>query len=278
MHRKLGMLWLLMAIAFSPLEQATAQEFKVAVVGGLQLCGVWPRLAERAEQELGLKLVTIAAAPKETIVPLFQNGQAALMLIHGGDETFELQARGQAAPLRVWAYNEHVIVGPEQDPAGVAGSPNALAAMQRIHTARAPFLAFRDPGSHAIVQRLWRQLGIVPDAGWLHLDTAFPPQQVLLQASHAGAYSVVGHIPVKFAKIPSPGLRVLFSGDRMMRRPYVVVTPGLRHPADASTRAAAKRLADFLLSASGQDALRKADRDAQGPWIFPLDDFEEYQR
>lgn len=56
-----------------------------------------------------------------------------------------------------------------------------------------------------------------------------------------------------------------------MRRPYVLLTPGPRHPADAGQRRSAQRLAEHLLSAPGQHELALANAAAGGPWIFERD-------
>ncbi|WP_417607523.1 hypothetical protein [Oceanimonas baumannii] len=241
----------------------------MAVVGGLSLSGVWPRLAQSAEQALLLNLDTLLAAPKEQVVPLFRSGEADVLLIHGGHHTFKLQADGYAAPLRVWAYNEHVFVGPEDDPASLRQATDALDAMTRIQHSHHPFLAFRDPGSHEIVQRLWRKLGINADPGWVKPDTTHYPQQVLQRAAQLNAYVVVGHIPVAFGKLPLQQQRILYAGDPDMRRPYVVLTPGKHHPATPERRMNAERLADYLVSGAGQAALKRANQPAGHTWIYP---------
>ena len=110
--------WLLAPAVAYP--AAPAPTVRVAVVGGLVLSGVWPALRVAAEQATGLHIDTVAASPKEGIVPVFRRGEADLMLIHGSDESYALQAEGLAAPLRAWAMNEHVIVGPRDDPARVS--------------------------------------------------------------------------------------------------------------------------------------------------------------
>lgn len=241
----------------------------VAAVGGLTLCGTWPALAKISSQVLGLTVVTVQSAPKEEIVPSFSNGDADLMLIHGSDAAYALLATGIAAPLRAWAQNEHVIVGPREDPANVRGAVSGVEAMRRIATTGAPFIAFRDPGSHAVVQALWRSAGIHPGA-WVLPDTSSTPQAILQLAAQKHAYTVVGNIPVVFGKITHDGLAVLLSGDPAMRRTYVVVEPGPLHPASPERRAAARRLADYLVSPTGQADLVAADLAAGGPWIYPL--------
>lgn len=249
-----------------------AAKVRVAVVGGLVLCGIWPALASRAEAATGLRIETVAAAPKESVVPAFARGEADLLLIHGSDETYALQAAGLAAPLRAWAQNEHVIVGPRADPATVAGAADGRAALARIIATDAPLIGFRDPGSFAIVHGLMRAAGLRPGPRQQWFDDAEAPQQVLRSAAARGAYAVVGHIPVAFGKMPGEGMAVLLKGDPAMRRVYVAVEPGPRHGAGSAAREAAHRLAEYLLGSDGQTALAAANRAAGGPWIFPLGD------
>lgn len=115
---------------------------KVAVVGGIQLSGVWDALRPRLEAATGVRITLAAAANKAGILPVFVRGDADLLLIHGGAETFALQARGVGGRMSVWAYNEHAIVGPAEDPAGVHGSGDAATAFRRIAAVRAPSLPF----------------------------------------------------------------------------------------------------------------------------------------
>ena len=243
---------------------------RVAVVGGLVMCGVWPALVPLAETATGLKIETVAAAPKEGIIPPFRQGEADLLLIHGSDETYALQAAGLAAPLRAWAMNEHVIVGPIDDPAHIADARDGTEALERILKANAPMIGFRDPGSFAIVAGLLRAAGLHLGPRQQLFDEGESPQGVLRSAAANRAYVVVGHIPVAFGKMPSEGMQVLVKGDPAMRRVYVAVEPGPRHPATTRQRKAARKLADFLISPAGQAALRKADSIAGGAWIFPL--------
>lgn len=244
---------------------------RVAAVGGLALCGVWPLLAAQAGRDLGLQVQTVAASPKEGVLPAFAQGAAELLLIHASDEALGLEAAEVAGAARVWAWNEHVVIGPDSDPAGVTQARDGLQAMQCIAQARAPFIALRDPGSYTVVQRLWRRAGIRADERWVRVDTSSTPRAVMRQARAQQAYVVAGHIPWAFGKMTEPGLRVLLRGDPQMRRPYVVLTPGARHPAGVQARQDATRLADYLLSSTGQAALQAADRQAGGPWLFARD-------
>ena len=254
----------------SPASPAPGVGVQVAAVGGLVLCGVWPRVAEQASQDLSMPVTTVAAAPKEGVVPAFARGEAQMLLIHASDEAMALEASGVAAAARVWGWNEHVIAGPSQDPAGVRTAADGTQALRRIAETASPFIALRDPGSYTVVQRLWRRGGIRPDARWLRADTGPRPQAVLELAAREQAYAVVGHIPLAFGKMGAPGIELLLHGDPLMRRPYVLLTPGPRHPATAAQRKAVLELADYLLSNTGQQTLKDANG-SKATWVFARD-------
>lgn len=257
-------------VALLTLPYVHAQEttVRVAVVGGIEMSGVWARVVESAEEALGITIDTVMASPKEGIVPAFMNGHADVLLIHGGDETFALQALGHAASLRTWGYNEFVIVGPADDPAGVRGSESGEVAVRRIQESSSPMMLFRDPGSYNILQKLLEQANFTPaDFNWV-ADGVQRPQQVLRQASQAGAYALVGHIPVAFGRMPSPGMEIMVTGDPVMQRAYVIATPGGSHSASREARRAAEQLADYLLSEAGQAAMRP-ENSADNVWILP---------
>jgi len=258
-----------------PAVAETAQPLSVAVVGGIGLCGVWDKLVPKIEVATGVKIDLASLSNKEGILPDFRSGKAALLLVHGGEETFQFQAEGIGGQQRAWGYNEHVIVGPENDPAGVASAPKAGAAFKRMAESRSPFVAFRDPGSHAMVQKVWRRTGLKPSTDWVLLDETADPHEILGFTAGKHAYVVVGHIPVAFGKLSAPGMKVLLKGDPDLRKAYVAMEPGPNHAASPEAREQARKVADFLVSPEGQAALEAANAEAGGPWIFPLSGAKE---
>ena len=244
-------------------------ELNVAVIGGLDMSGVWSKIEESAEISLKLNITTVIAAPKERVVPAFMSGEADLLLIHGGDETFALEALGYASALRTWGYNEFIIAGPSHDPAGISQTELGRDAIIKIQTSNQPLIAFRDVGSYQILRRLLDSAGLVPGQIRLLPDTVVRPQQILTQAAREQAYVIVGHLPVAFGRMPSEGVEILLSGDPAMRRAYVVVTPGPQHPASSEARVNAEKLAEYLLSEDGQRVLGEIGPTDDTPWVFP---------
>lgn len=248
---------------------AAETELGVAVIGGLDMSGVWTRIEAAAEAELGLDISTEVAAPKEEVVPAFMRGDVDLLLIHGGDETFALEALGYASALRTWGYNDFVFVGPEADPAGIASATSGSEVMRLLQASQQPLISFRDIGSQQVVRRLMEGTGLIPAQFNLITDRVERAQQILTQASEDNAYVVVGHMPVAFGRMQSEGVKILYGGDPGMRRAYVIVTPGPLHPAGSAARANAERLATYLVSEAGQALLAESGPAAGVPWIYP---------
>lgn len=263
--------WALASRAWA--QAAPAETVRVTVVGGLELSGFWPRFASAVEAATATRLEPVAVGNKEVIVPPFVARKADLLFIHGSDEVMAMLAAGEAGRITAWGANEHVIVGPEDDPAGVRQAKDGADGLQRIARAGAPFVSFDDPGSHAIVQKLWRTTGTRPGAGnWRLLDQAQRAQGIVEFAAERKAYVVVGHIPVAFGKMRPRGQAVLLKGDPAMRRPYVVVEqPTGALPGCGPTPPAVQRVVAFIASAAGQAAVQQAGTGADGqPWIYRL--------
>lgn len=257
----------LVATSTSLAEPEVAAEINVAVIGGLEMSGFWSEMASIAEDTLDIRINTVLAAPKERVVPAFMNGDADVLLMHGGDETFALEAQGYSGPLQTWGYNAFVIVGPIADPAGIAAAESGAEAMLKLQASGAPLISFRDVTSAQLIRRLLDTAGLYPRDINLINDTAGRPQNILLQAQRDQAYVIVGHMPVAFNRMPSDGTKILLEGDPAMRRAYVVLTPGPSHPASALTRDAAERFAEFLTSDEGQNAIQAIPGDAP-QWIL----------
>ncbi len=264
--RKLPVLFAMLVLFGA--NSSVAEELNVAVIGGLEMSGFWPALQPVIEQQTGASLNTVMAAPKERVVPAFVRGDVDVLLMHGGDEAFALEALGYAAPLQTWGYNEFVFVGPEADPAQIASVQNGAEAMLRLQETGAPLISFRDIASQQIIRRLLDSAGLYPRDIRLINDTAGHQRDILKQAERDQAYVIVGHMPVAFGRISSEGTRILLKGDPAMRRGYVALIPGPKHPASDEVRESASQLRDFLLSEEGQAAIASQGEEGQ-LWILP---------
>jgi len=245
---------------------------RVAVIGGMSTTGLWDVMATEFTNRTGIPVEVAAAGPKEILDEAFRAGGIDLITMHSSDTATKLAADGFSKNLRPWACNELVIVGPQEDPAGIRGLKEGAAALRKIYETKTPFVEARNTGSQTVSIALWRKLGINPTGDWVVKDESQSRWQVVEFARQRGAYVIVGRIPVVSGKIASSGMEVLVQGDPMMRRPYVVAE-AVASKTGSLNPEGARRLANFLTSADGQQLLSThAARQNDGkPVFFPVE-------
>ena len=228
---------------------------KVAVIGGMTLGGMWPELAEKFTAETGWPVELVTTGPKALLAEALKGGSVDLVTLHSSDEATELVANGFAKDMQPWARNEHCIMGPASDPAGIRGMTDGAAALKKIALSKSLFIDFMGPGSREVSHRLWQAAAVEPKGDWVLKDESAVPQAIAEFAATKNAYVIVGRVPILKGKIPAAGLEVMVKGDPAMRRPYVVmVADDKRFP--QSNHAGAKALHDWMTGEPGQAFLR----------------------
>lgn len=247
---------------------------RVAVIGGMTLSGMWQAFSARFTRETGWPVETVISGPKDVLAAAFRRGEVDLLTMHSSDQATDLVGDGFARNLRPWARNEHAILGPPADPAGIRGGHDGAAALKRIAETHSPFVDFTGPGSRDVVHRLWKKAGMeIPTGTWLLKDESVTPEGILVYAASHQAYVVVGRIPVLRGKMANPGgLEVMVQGDPDMRRPYVVVEADPRKVAHANVEGA-KVLADYMVSERARASLQDfAEQQKNGfPLFYPAE-------
>lgn len=224
---------------------------RVAVIGGMTMTGMWQELAAKFEADTGWKTELVATGPKTVLTEPFMRGEVDLLTMHSSDQTTDLVANGFGTNLRPWARNEHTIVGPANDPAGIRGMKDGAEALKKIAAARAPFVDFYGPGSRELTHKLWQRAGLKPEGDWVLKDESASPQEIVAFAEKKNAYVVVGRIPVTSGKMPAGKMEVLVQGDPEMRRPYVVIEADAKKFPKVNAEGA-RVLADWLTGEKGQ--------------------------
>lgn len=244
---------------------------RVAVIGGMTMTGMWQELAIRFEAETGWKTQLVITGPKPVLAESFRRGEIDLLTMHSSDGTTDLIADGYGVNLRPWARNEHTIVGPASDPAGIRGMKDGAEALKKIAAARAPFVDFYGPGSRELTHKLWQRAGLKPEGDWVLKDESPTPQEIVAFAEKKQAYVVVGRIPVSKGKMALGKMEALVEGDPQMRRPFVVIEANPAKFPQANI-AGAKVLSDWLTGEKGQSFLLDYGRKQPGgiPLFYPI--------
>jgi tungstate transport system substrate-binding protein len=244
---------------------------RCAVIGGMMDTGFWPAVAKRFEDATGQRVEVVASGPKHEIATAFRAGQMDLITMHASDTIINLVADGLAEDPQPWARNDLVLIGPRDDPAGVRGQADAVAALARIIDSHSPLLVHPSLGANEVLADLLEAGGLQLDPAHTIVLSSDKQRQMLRRAEKEGAYTLVGRIPFLNGKIARSALELMVEGDPRMRRPYVVAVASAK-AANDPRHAAARQLAHFLRQPDTQSWIAQFGRgqlDDQ-PLFFPV--------
>jgi tungstate transport system substrate-binding protein len=183
-------------------------------------------------------------------------GDADLVLVHDPEAEQKFIAQGHGIDRRQIAWNDFIVVGPRSDPAHIAGSHDAVAALTAITAAGAPFVSRGDKsGTDALEKRLWRAAAIDPAqaGGSWYRDIGGGMGAALNTAAAMSAYTLSDR--GTWLSFGNKGdLAVLVEGDAQLLNRYdVILLDPIKHP--EAKQEPARRFAGWLVSPKGQAAI-----------------------
>ena len=217
--------------------------------------GLFDRILPIFRAKTGIEARIVAVGTGQAIRNAAR-GDGDVLLVHdrAAEERFVADGHGTARFDAM--YNDFVIVGPQADPAGVAGTRDAAAALASIARARAVFASRGDDsGTHKAELRLWRAAGIDARAhsGRWYRETGSGMGATLNTGIGMAAYVLTDRATwIAFGNRRRH--RIAVEGDPRLFNQYgIVPVSKARHP---GVRAAlARQFVDWILSAEGQAAI-----------------------
>ena len=172
-----------------------------------------------AEQDVDVKIIAVGTG---AALLMGRQGVADVLLVHAPAAELPLVENGDVSARVLVAYNDFVIVGPESDPAGVAGINDAAAALARIAAAQAPFVTRGDDsGTHKKELALWAAAGVQPAGDW-YLDAGQGMAATLNVTDQRAAYTLTDR-GTFLAHSQRLELTVLVEGDARLLNFYSVL-------------------------------------------------------
>ncbi len=210
-----------------------------------------------------LRVRTIVVGSGEAL-ELGRRGDADVLLVHAppAEERFMRDGHGLSrAPVM---FNDYVIVGPGDDPAGIRGLGHPATALKRIAERRARFVSRGDSsGTHVREMELWTAAGAAPAGEW-YLESGQGQGTSLHVASERRGYALTDR--ATYSQLRSlVRLDVLVEGDPALLNLYSVILP-----ARSARPAAAAAFADWLTSSAGRNAIAAFRTAAGEPLFTPL--------
>ena len=250
--------FLAVALALSLFAQTARAETPfiiVASTSSTQNSGLFDFLLPKFQRQSGIDVRVLAVGTGQA-VRLARNGDADILFVHHKPSEEKFVADGFGVARFDVMYNEFVIVGPARDPAAIAGTVSAAAALNLIAGAEAPFVSRGDDsGTHKREKSLWQQAGIDIaglTSNW-YRETGSGMGATLNIAAAMEAYTLADSGTwLNFHN--RQGLKILLRGDPLLFNQYgVILVNKATHPHVKSILG--QRFVDWLLSPAGQDAI-----------------------
>lgn len=125
--------------------------------------GLLPFLQPEFEADTGYKL-EVTSAGTGAAIEKGRTGDADALLVHAKASEEEFIEQGFATERIPFMFNYFVIVGPADDPAGVAAAGNATDAFKAIAEGKYPFISRGDDsGTHKAELNIWKAAELSPN-------------------------------------------------------------------------------------------------------------------
>jgi tungstate transport system substrate-binding protein len=262
MTRWLGSVRILATIVFAALgaqalthkARAEDQSIVVASTTSTQDSGLFGYLLPIVKQRTGVDVKVLAQGTGQAL-DTARRGDADVVFVHAKSAEEKFLAEGFGVKRYPVMYNDFVIVGPKEDPAGVKGT-DVLTALQTIRAKAASFVSRGDhSGTHIAELKLWKEAGIDigHDRGSWYKEIGQGLGAALNMASASSAY-VLSDRGTWLAFQNRGDLTVLVEGDKRLFNQYgVMLVNPAKHP--QVKKEAGQRFIDFLISPEGQNAI-----------------------
>jgi tungstate transport system substrate-binding protein len=239
-----------------------AKDLILSTTTSTQDSGLLDALIPRFEQQTGYRVKTVAVGSGAAIA-LGQRGEADVVLAHAPENERQFVAAGAGVDRQLVMYNDFVIVGPPDDPAGIKGTTDPLAALKQIAAMGSPFISRGDnSGTQQLELQLWKAAGLTPQGQGWYVESGTGMGQTLQIADQRRAYTVSDR-GTYLAFKERVKLDILVEKDeRLLNVYHVIAVNPQRFP--AVNAAGAQAFVDFLLAPDTQRFIGEFGRDKYG--------------
>ncbi len=222
-------LFLVLAAGIFPGSTSLAMErLRMSTTTSTENSGLLAVLLPPFEKAHGCKVDVIAVGTGKSL-KLGETGDVDVVFVHARILEDKFVVDGYGVNRRDVMYNDFVILGPPEDPAGIRGTGNANEAFSRIAAAQVRFVSRGDgSGTHQKEKEIWKSAGIVPKGKW-YLEAGQGMGEVIQMAGQVRGYTLADR-GTYIAYRKKTDLVVVRQGDKGLWNPYgVIAVNPVRH-------------------------------------------------
>ena len=235
--------------------------------------GLFAHILPKFTAETGIEVRVVAVGTGQAIKNA-ERGDGDVLLVHSRAAEDRFVAEGFGVDRRDVMYNDYVIVGPADDPAGIAGLGDPVAAYRRIAAAAAPFVSRGDDsGTHKAELALWEEAAVDARAasGTWYREAGSGMGATINVAASMDAYTLSDR--ASWAAFGNKGnLVIQVEGDERLLNPYgVILVNPERHPHVKAELG--RTFIDWLTGPQGREAIASFEVNGE-QLFFPSSDNE----
>jgi tungstate transport system substrate-binding protein len=220
-----------------------------------QNSGLFDHLLPLFTKKTGIEVRVVAVGTGQALKNA-ENGDGDVVLVHSQSDEEKFVADGWGVKRYPVMYNDFIIVGPEADPAKIAGLKQAPEALKRIAEVEAPFASRADDsGTHKAELKLWKAAGVDPkgSSGKWYLETGSGMGATLNTAVGKQAYALTDR-GTWLAFANKADFKIFVEGDDKLFNQYgVILVNPKKHPNVKAKEGQA--FIDWIVSPEGQAAI-----------------------
>ena len=195
---------------------------------------------------------------------LGENGDVDVVFVHSRPAEDKFVSEGFGVDRKDVMYNDYVILGPKNDPAGIKGVKSAIEAFKKISETKSMFVSRGDDsGTDKQERSIWKAAGITPQAPW-YIEAGSGMGAVLQMANEKNAYTLSDRgTYISYEK--KIDLVILGEGEKTLFNPYGIIAVNPKKHPNAQYELA-KKFIDYVTGPEGQKIIQ--DYKLEGKQLF----------
>jgi len=264
-RRRLLTLALATLLAAPAVAQGQERSITVASTTSTEQSGLFRHLLPAFKAKSGVDVKVVAVGTGQAL-DIGRRGDADVVFVHDKVAEEKFVSEGFATKRQEVMYNDFVLIGPKNDPAGAKGQ-DILAGLKKVAETKVPFISRGDKsGTHAAELRYWKDAGVDLNASkgdwYKEIGQGMGPALNTALAQNAYVLADRG----TWLSFKNRGeLSVLVEGDQRLFNQYgVMLVNPAKHPHVKATDG--QSFIDWLVSPEGQKTI--ADYKIGGEQLF----------
>ncbi|MEM9950202.1 MAG: substrate-binding domain-containing protein [Chloroflexota bacterium] len=255
-------------------ESNTNQRLVLATTTSTNDSGLLDAILPDFEAQTGINVEVIAVGTGQALA-LGEAGDADVLLVHARAREDDFVASGNGSARYDVMFNDFVIIGAEDDPAGIAGD-DADSAFTAIAETESLFISRGDDsGTHTKELAVWDSASITPDGDW-YQEAGQGMGAVITIANEQRAYTLTDRGTFIARSAEGLDLIVLVEGDPILSNPYGVIPVSQETHPDVNADGA-QQFVDWLLSVETQETIANYQVNGQQLFFPDSDVYREAQ-